>query len=99
MGSIHLVVATLETEIAKAAGADPVAESVRLYGQLKSEVTLRALVSELIQHANHRLLGPNAEKPYAETLDPRDVIIAEVKTPRRSPNMRAPRLVIALANG
>jgi hypothetical protein len=70
------VIATLEAEIAKAAGADPVAEYVRLYEQLKSEVTLRALVAELIQHGNHRLLGPYAEKLYAKSRDPRDMVIA-----------------------
>jgi len=70
------VVAALEAEIAKTEGADPIAESVRLYEQLKSETALRSLVIELIDQGNNRLLGPYAEKLYAATSDPRDIVLS-----------------------
>jgi hypothetical protein len=69
-------IATIEAEIASAEGADPVTEYVRLYEKLKTEASLSTLVDVLIRESNHQLLGPYAEKLYAISLDPRDMVIA-----------------------
>lgn len=70
------IVSRLEAEIAKAEGADPVAENIRLYEKLGTVHELRALVETLKRQQNHRLLGPYAEKLYAQTEDPGDIVVA-----------------------
>lgn len=70
------IVSRLEAEIAKAEGADPAAEYIRLYEKLGTVHELRALVETLKRQRNHRLLGPYAEKLHAQTEDPEDIVVA-----------------------
>jgi len=70
------IVSRLEAEIAKAEGADPVAEYIRLYEKLGTVHELRALVETLKRQRNHRLLGLYAEKLHAQTEDPEDIVVA-----------------------
>jgi hypothetical protein len=70
------IVSRLEAEIAKAEGADPIAEYIRLYEKLGTVNELRVLVETLKRQRDHRLLGPYAEKLYAQTDDPEDVVVA-----------------------
>jgi len=70
------IVATMEAEIASAEGADPVTEYMHLYNDLNTEASLNALVDVLIRQGNHQLLGPYAEKLYAATSNPREIVIA-----------------------
>ena len=70
------IVSRLEVEIAKAEGADPVGEYIRLYEQLGTVYELRALVETLRRQRDHRLLGFYAEKLYAQTADPEDIVLA-----------------------
>lgn len=70
------LVSRLEAEIAKTEGADPVAQDLRLYEEQKTLSTLRVLVESLKRHKAYRLLGPYAEKLYAETADPEDLVVA-----------------------
>lgn len=69
-------IAGLKAEIAKAQGADPVAEHLRLYESEKSPETLRALVAALVGKSDHIGIGKYAELLYAETKDPRDLTLA-----------------------
>lgn len=62
-----------EAEIARAAGADPIDEYVRVYAEHQTVGALRILVEALKQRRQHRLLGPYAEKLYRETADPDDI--------------------------
>jgi len=66
-------IAALEAEIARAAGSDPIAEYLRVYEQHGTIASLRVLVETLKRTGNHRMLGPYAEKLYAQTQDPEDI--------------------------
>lgn len=69
-------VARLGAEIARAEGADPVAEYKRVYESNKSADTLRSLLSALIQKGEHQAVGPYAEELFALTGNPRDIAAA-----------------------
>jgi tetratricopeptide (TPR) repeat protein len=69
-------IAGLHTEIAKAEGADPVAEHLRLYERGKSPDALRALVDALVQKGDHIGVAKYAELLFVETKDPRDIALA-----------------------
>jgi pimeloyl-ACP methyl ester carboxylesterase/tetratricopeptide (TPR) repeat protein len=69
-------VAGLRTEIAKAEGADPVAEHLRLYESEKTPEALHALVRALVQKQDHIGISKYAELLFAETKDPRDLALA-----------------------
>lgn len=66
----------LEAEIAKAEGADPVEEYVRVYQTTKTPESLRALVGALIEKQDDRMIGPYTEELFQLTKDPRDVTLA-----------------------
>lgn len=69
-------IATLRAEIAKAQGADPVAEHLRLYETTKTPESLRALVAALLTKEDYIGIAKYAELLFAETHDPRDVAFA-----------------------
>jgi pimeloyl-ACP methyl ester carboxylesterase len=69
-------VAGLRTEIAKAEGADPVAEHLRLYESEKTADALRALVNALVQKQDQIGITKYAELLFAETKDPQDIALA-----------------------
>jgi hypothetical protein len=66
----------LEGEIAKAEGADPVAESKRVYEATRSVDALRVLIGQLVQREDHHAIGHYAKMLYRETGDPADAILA-----------------------
>ncbi|MGJ5134358.1 HTH domain-containing protein [Bradyrhizobium oligotrophicum] len=68
--------AGLRTEIAKAEGADPVAEHLRLYENDRTPESLRALVSALVRKKDHIGVSKYAELLFSETKDPRDIAVA-----------------------
>ncbi len=69
-------IAMLRAEIAKAQGADPVAEHLRLYETTKTPESLRALVAALLAKEDYIGIAKYAELLFAETNDPRDVAFA-----------------------
>ncbi|MGY4426343.1 hypothetical protein ACVWY2_008792 [Bradyrhizobium sp. JR6.1] len=69
-------IAGLRAEIAKAQGADPVAEHRRLYENDKTTEALRALVSELARKKDHAAIARYAELLYEDTKDPRIIALA-----------------------
>lgn len=69
-------IASFRAEIAKAEGADPVAEHLRLYETTKTVESLRALVSALLAKKDHISVAKYAELLFAETEDPRDIALA-----------------------
>ena len=69
-------VASLRTEIAKAEGADPVAEHLRLYESEKTADALRALVNALVRKQDHIGIAKYAELLFTETNDPHDIGLA-----------------------
>ncbi len=69
-------VARLGAEIARAKGADPVAEYKRVYEANKSAETLRLLLGALIQKKEDRAVGPYAEELFALTENPNDIAAA-----------------------
>ncbi|SED26092.1 hypothetical protein SAMN05519104_3164 [Rhizobiales bacterium GAS188] len=70
------LLAAFRTEIAKAEGADPVAEHLKLYEGTKTTETLRALVAVLVQKGDHIGIARYAELLYADTRAPRDAAFA-----------------------
>jgi pimeloyl-ACP methyl ester carboxylesterase len=70
------LIAGLQTEIAKAEGADPVAEHTRLYQKTKSVEALRALVGALLEKDDSIGIAQYAEQLYGLTKDPRDLSLA-----------------------
>jgi hypothetical protein len=62
----------LQAEIAKADGADPVAESKRAYEATKTVEALRALITQLVKRNDHAELGHYFEILYSQTGDPID---------------------------
>lgn len=68
--------AALRAEIAKAEGADPVAEHLRLYESEKSREALSALVNALVQKKDHLGIAKYAEFLFGETKDPQDLTLA-----------------------
>lgn len=69
-------IASFRAEIAKAEGADPVAEHLRLYETTKTAEALRALVAALLAKKDHIGVGKYAELLFLKTEDPRDVALA-----------------------
>ena len=69
-------IARLGAEIARAEGADPVAEYKLVYEANKSADTLRPLLGALIQKGEHHAVGPYAEELFALTGNPRDIAAA-----------------------
>ncbi|NOJ41056.1 HTH domain-containing protein [Bradyrhizobium australiense] len=69
-------IAGLRAEIAKAEGADPVAEHLRLYESEKTPETLLALVNELVRKKDHIGIAKYAELLFSETKDPRAIGLA-----------------------
>lgn len=68
--------ALLAAEIAKAEGADPVAEHKRVYEATKTPEALRALVAALAAKKDHRAVARYAEELYGHTGDPNDIAVA-----------------------
>jgi hypothetical protein len=66
----------LEAEIAKAEGADPVEECIRVYETTRTPESLRTLVGALIEKQDSRTIGPYAEELFTLTNDPRDITLA-----------------------
>jgi hypothetical protein len=66
-------VARLSAEIARAEGADPVAEYRKAYDATKTADALRALIGALMSRDENRAIGPLAEDLYKQTGDPRDI--------------------------
>jgi hypothetical protein len=69
-------VAALRAEIAKAQGADPVAEHLRLYETTKTPESLRALVAAFLAKEDYIGIAKYAELLFAVTQDPRDLAFA-----------------------
>jgi tetratricopeptide (TPR) repeat protein len=69
-------IAILRAEIAKAEGADPVAEHLHLYETTKTADSLRALVGALMGKNDQIGIAKYAELLFAETSDPRDLAVA-----------------------
>jgi hypothetical protein len=70
------LLASLQTEIAKAEGADPVVEHLRLYETRKGTEALRALVGALAQKKDHKSVAHYAQLLYTETNDRHDMAAA-----------------------
>jgi hypothetical protein len=70
------LLAALRAEIAKAEGADPVAEHMKLYEETKTTEALRALVAELADRGDHIGIARYAELLCMETLLPNDISLA-----------------------
>ena len=68
--------AQLGAEIAKAEGADPVAEHMRVYEAVKSTDALRELIRVLIQANDYRGTAKFAEELYGQTNAPHDILMA-----------------------
>jgi len=66
-------VARLGAEIARAEGADPVAEYKRVYEASKSADTLRPLLGALIEKKEHHAVGAYSEQLFALTGNPSDI--------------------------
>ncbi len=66
-------VARLGAEIARAEGADPVAEYKRVYEANKSADTLRRLLGALIEKKEHHAVGAYAEELFVLTGNPSDI--------------------------
>jgi hypothetical protein len=66
----------LSAEIARAEGADPVAEYKRVYEANKSADSLRLLVGALIESKEYRPVGPYAEELFTLTGNPNDLVVA-----------------------
>ena len=70
------LIALLNAEIAKAEGCDAVAEYEKVYEKTKSVEALRALVSALVIKNDRLGIARYAEKLYALTCDPQDLVMA-----------------------
>ncbi len=66
----------LDAEIATAEGADPVTQYKEAYESTKAPDALRVLVGALLDNKDFVALGSYAEKLYAVTNDPRDIVLA-----------------------
>jgi hypothetical protein len=66
-------IALLSAEIARAEGADPVAEYKRVYEANKSADTLRPLLAALIEKKEYHAVGAYAEELFTLTGSPSDV--------------------------
>jgi hypothetical protein len=72
----EVAVTRLSAAIATAEGADPVTQYKEAYERTKTPDALRVLVGALLDKEDHLALGYYAEKLYAETTDPRDIVLA-----------------------
>ncbi|WP_334396230.1 HTH domain-containing protein [Bradyrhizobium sp. AZCC 2289] len=88
-------VAGLRTEIAKAEGADPVAEHLRLYESEKTADALRALVNALVRKQDHIGIAKYAELLFAETKDRQDIALAAQASIRAGDGDNLVRLIAA----
>jgi tetratricopeptide (TPR) repeat protein len=88
-------VARLRTEIAKAEGADPVAEHLRLYESERTVEALLTLVNALVQKQDHIGITKYAELLFAETKDPQDIVLAAQASIRAGDGDNFVRLVEA----
>jgi hypothetical protein len=68
--------ARLAAEVAKAEGADPVTEYLRVYETLKTTDALRELVRALVQAQDHRSIARYAEELHGQTGAPHDIVLA-----------------------
>ena len=68
--------ARLAAEVAKAEGADPVTEHLRVYETVKTTDALRELVRALVQSNDYRGLAKYAEELYGQTAAPQDLVLA-----------------------
>jgi hypothetical protein len=71
-----VAVRRLSAEIATAEGADPVTQYKEAYESTKTPDALRVLVGALLDKGDFLALGSYAEKLYAATSDPRDILLA-----------------------
>jgi hypothetical protein len=65
--------AGLEVEVAKAEGADPVQEDLRLYETTKTVEALRSLLASVGRRGDHRAVARYSEELYQRTQDPQDI--------------------------
>ena len=70
------MVATLEAEIAKAEGADPVAVYQQAHTAANTVETLRALIDAFASRGDHRSAAEHAQELYRRTNDPADITFA-----------------------
>jgi hypothetical protein len=68
--------ARLAAEVAKAEGADPVIEHLRVYEAVKTTDALRELLRALVQSQDHRSIARYAEELYGQTRAPHDIALA-----------------------
>ncbi|WIG52198.1 MAG: hypothetical protein OJF48_003116 [Afipia sp.] len=85
--------AVLRAEIAKAEGADPVTEHLKLYEAGKTPEALRALVAILVQKKDHIGIAKYAELLFAETKDSQDLVVAAQAASRAKDGDNFARLV------
>jgi tetratricopeptide (TPR) repeat protein len=69
-----MVAAILSAELAKAEGADAVAEDMQLYETTRTVESLRSLVGSIERRRDYRALAKYAEELFEKTNDPRDII-------------------------
>lgn len=65
--------AALEAEVAKAEGADPIQEDLRLYETTKSVGALRSLLASVESRGDDRAVARYSEELYQRTQDPQDI--------------------------
>jgi hypothetical protein len=65
--------AGLEAEVAKAEGADPIQEDLRLYKTTKSVGALRSLLTTVGSRGDDRAVARYSEELYQRTQDPQDI--------------------------
>lgn len=85
--------AVLRAAIAKAEGADPVAEHLKLYENDKTPETLRALVGELVQKKDHVAIAKYAELLFDATKDPRALVLTAQANARNGDGDNFVRLI------
>ena len=88
-------IAVLRAAIAKAEGADPVAEHLKLYENDKTPETLRALVGELVHKQDHVAIAKYAELLFEATKDPRALVLSANASARTGDGDNFVRLVEA----
>lgn len=71
-----VMVATLEAEVEKAEGTDPVAAYRHAHAAANTEGTLRALIDAFVSRSDHRSVAEHALQLYARTQHPDDITFA-----------------------
>ena len=92
------LIRVLEAEVARAAGEDPAVALRQAYEDTRHVDALRNLVAELLRRHDDKALAHFAEKLYAETGDPDDLVIAAKALARSGDDAEFVRLVEAHAN-